>query len=60
MLDHMTPEEFTERVRQIVEKFDGDAEAYHSVIDDLMEDLLIGLGYGEGVEMLRKPARWYA
>jgi hypothetical protein len=56
----MSPEEFTERVRGIVEKLDGDAEAYHGAIDDLMEETLIELGYGEGVEMLRKPARWYS
>ena len=56
----MTAEEFSKSVREIVSAYDGDAEIYHGKIDDLMEELLIELGYGEGVELLRRPARWYA
>lgn len=30
------------------------------VTDDLMEELLIDLGYGEGVRLIRETGRWYA
>jgi len=37
-----------------------DTEAFHSATDELMEDLLISLGYGAAVEIIRDGERWYA
>ena len=56
----MTPERFLEKVRQICEEESGDVEAFHDSTDILMEELLISLGYGEGVELIRSMERWYA
>lgn len=66
----MTPEEFAAEVRKIIAKHDREAkkgfpkwmdyEACHSDTDDLMEQALISLGYGEGIALIRKTTRWYA
>ena len=56
----MTPEEFSESVREIVASRDGDPEASHARTDDLMEDLLVELGYYDGVGLIRASTRWYA
>lgn len=54
----MTPAEFDAALRKIYP--DYDTEAIHRESDDLMENLLISLGYGVGIEFLRKQMRWYA
>lgn len=56
----MTPERFLEEVRIIGTSYCGDLEALHGATDTLMEELLISLGYGEGVELIRSMERWYA
>ena len=56
----MTPERFLEEVRIIGMANCGDVEALHAETDNLMEELLISLGYGEGVELIRNMERWYA
>jgi hypothetical protein len=56
----LTPEEFEAAVREIIKKFAVDNEACHGRTDDLMEDVLISLGYGAGVELIRRTERWYA
>lgn len=37
-----------------------DPEAAHGEADDLMGDLLISLGYQEGVAVFRAMERWYS
>jgi hypothetical protein len=44
----ITPEEFAERARHIVETMCG--HAAHRAIDLLTNNVLRGLGYGEGIE----------
>ena len=56
----MTPERFLEEVRIIGVANCGDVESLHAETDNLMEELLISLGYGEGVELIRNMERWYA
>jgi hypothetical protein len=55
-----SPEEFTAKVKDAVERFGGDPEAVHGETDTLMEDMLSALGYGEGVDLIRATTRWYA
>jgi hypothetical protein len=45
----MSAEEFAERARQIVATMRG--HAAHRAIDLLTNDVLRGLGYGEGIEI---------
>ena len=45
----ITPEEFAERARHIVETMCG--HAAHRAIDLLTNNVLRGLGYGEGIEI---------
>lgn len=54
----MTKEEFKNRMQAIADK--RDTEGGHIEADDLMCELLKGLGYGEGVEIFEGMNRWYA
>ena len=56
----MTPEEFKNEVIKGLDPMNGDEESTHGNTDYLMEELLIFLGYGEGIELIRKSTRWYA
>lgn len=59
----MTPEQFARAVRDIGgddPKNDPDPERTHGETDDLMEQLLIDLGYGAGIAQIRTMTRWYA
>ena len=55
-----TPEEFKNKVIEGLSPKNGDEESTHCNTDYLMEELLISLGYDEGVELIRKSTRWYA
>jgi len=62
----MTKQAFTKAVNKIIEesKYGGlnpdfDPESFHGDTDDLMEELLISLGYRKGVELIRNKTRWY-
>ncbi len=59
----MTPEQFLERLKEIYKpcppRSHYDPEWCHGKADELMEELLLSLGYGEGIEFLRKE-RWYS
>lgn len=54
----MTPEQFAERMREIAEE--TYTEDRHINADNLMCDLLRGLGYGEGVDTFERMYKWYA
>lgn len=54
----MTKEEFKNKMQAIADK--RDTEGGHIEADDLMCELLKGLGYGEGVEIFEGMDRWYA
>jgi len=55
----MSPKEFKEEVVEITNRVGHDKASYHYEIDDLMENLLRELGYGEGVVLINKTTRWY-
>ena len=54
----MTKEEFRNKMQAIADK--RDIEEGHIEADDLMCELLKGLGYGEGVDIFEGMDRWYA
>lgn len=54
------PEEFLVICQRILHEDCDDHEAIHSGTDNLMESILIDLGYGEGIELIRNSTRWYA
>lgn len=56
----MSPEDFAARVRNTITDVGHDPEACHCELDLLMEQVLIELGYGDGVEAMQKAKRWYA
>lgn len=58
-MEMKTPEQFLAMVQEISDE-NEDVEAFHDLTDTLMEDLLIDLGYGEGIELIRSKERWYA
>lgn len=55
-----TPEQMVKEVDKIVRTCGGDIEAMHSETDELMENLLIDLGYVDMVKRIRDTERWYA
>jgi hypothetical protein len=56
----MSPEEFKKAMQEIREKFGGDEEAAHDKMDNLICDLLVTLGYSEGIEIFKRQDKWYA
>lgn len=56
----MTPEEFANKMRDIIKECEGDAEDIHYDLDICMCNLLRELGYGEGVDIFLAQERWYA
>lgn len=56
----MGPMEFADKMRAIAERAKFDEEIAHCDADDLLCDLLVGLGYGVGVEIFRSMPKWYA
>lgn len=71
-MDVMTPEEFAERMRELIVKnthpieFLGDDVPYfdpedcHPEMDELLCKVLKQLGYGEGVDIFKNTKKWYA
>lgn len=54
----MTPQQFADRAREIVETMRG--HAAHRAIDLLTNDVLRDLGYGEGIEIFEAAvAHWH-
>ena len=52
--------DFLKKVMQIAEEYSADEEEYHGRTDDAMEELLIELGYGDAVAVIRSHGRWYS
>lgn len=60
MTGPLSPKEFKEEVEGIIFSTETyDAEVKHRNLDTLMEDLLISLGYEEGIHLIRNTERWY-
>ena len=55
----MTPKEFAYQMH-IIATTVHDEEVAHATADDLMENLLTALGYGEGVQEFEAMPKWYA
>lgn len=58
----LTPKEFVEKIKKEI-KFTPDSygiEVLHLQTDQFMEELLISLGYGEGIGIIRNIARGYS
>lgn len=56
----ITPKEFKDEVEGVVfstESYPMDVK--HRNLDTIMEDLLISLGYEEGIHLIRNTERWY-
>jgi hypothetical protein len=56
----MTKEEFYHKMLAIEEQYGGDQEKFHLEADTLICNLLIELGYGQGVEIFLDTPVWYA
>ncbi len=56
----MTPHEFAVTMASIKYEFGDDQEAAHLKMDNLMGEILRGLGYGAGVEIFESQDKWYA
>lgn len=60
----ITPEEFYEKMVAIKKEWGIEGknrtETLHEEMDWLMEDVLIELGYGKGIEIFNSVDVWYA
>lgn len=56
----MTPEEFYKVISEIVINYAGDTEILHSQIDVAIEKLLVELGYGDAIDVIKAQGRWYS
>ena len=56
----MDDEELVFRLKRIKDKYAGDTEMIHVEMDKLMCDILIDLGFKDGVEIIRNTNKWYA
>ena len=54
----LTPEEFKEQMAKLARI--EDQEGVHVLMDKLMCELLVNLGYEEGVEIFKATDKWYA
>ena len=54
-----TPEDFKKKMQDIANECGGDPEIAHVAMDDLMEEMLTELGYGEGVAIFSEQEKWY-
>jgi hypothetical protein len=54
-----TPEEFKNKMMDIKERITFQVEAHESA-DELLCDLLVSLGYDEGVKIFYSIDKWYA
>lgn len=53
----LSPEAFLEAMKACCSK--TDTSISHIDSDELMENQLIALGFGEAIELLRSRSRWY-
>ncbi len=56
----LTPQEFKDQMHDIRVQYGDNEEIAHSIMDGMMCDLLIDLGYGEGVAEFEAQNKWYA
>lgn len=64
----MSPKEFAKKMTDISDKLRHppendpyyDEERCHAEMDDLMSDLLVALGYAEGIEIFNNTDKWYS
>jgi hypothetical protein len=55
----LSPEEFKEKIEGIILNLSHDKEYCHHSTDGAMENLLIALGYGEAIRLIKTTTRWY-
>lgn len=56
----MTPEEFKNKMQEIYDKSYGGGEEGHMMADVLLCEVLMQLGYKEGIDIFNSMEVWYA
>jgi hypothetical protein len=56
----LTSFEFKKAIEEIAEKYCGNEEVCHAVMDDLLCDTLRSLGYQDGIDIFDSTEKWYA
>lgn len=56
----MTPEEFKNKMQEIYDKSNGGGEVAHMMADVLLCEVLMQLGYKEGIDIFNSMEVWYA
>jgi len=56
----MSPSEFKKAMQELQEVYENDCEARHVFMDGLLCEMLLELGYGDGVNIFLKSNKLYA
>lgn len=56
----ITPDQFRDKMYEIVEEERGYPETMHIAMDELMCETLKSLGYESGVKIFEKQTKWYS
>jgi hypothetical protein len=56
----MSPKEFENEMQKILDLYEGDTQATHTAMDNLMCENLRLLGYEAGVEIFKNTHKWYS
>jgi hypothetical protein len=56
----MNPETFKQKMYEIRDAEHNDVETKHIDADEIMCEVLIELGYGEGITIFQKMKKWYS
>ena len=58
----MNPKEFKKRVQELINTYAStyELETLHTEYDELLESVLIDLGYQEGIDLMEDIDLWYA
>ena len=56
----ITPAEFEDKMKEIINDNSIDQELKHTAADDLMMEVLKSLGYEKGVQYFDAMEKWYA
>lgn len=59
-MEVITPDEFTRRMKLIVEEHEDDPEILHGEMDELIMETLESLGYEEGIKIFDDAPKYYS
>lgn len=57
-MGYMTPAEFEDRMRALFRDYGNDDETFHAKAEELIVQVLVGLGYTSGIDVYNYQKTW--